>query len=305
MYVPFERRVQELSDERRLLDLAHEIWRNDRHRMNFETSFGTLAWEGPTAGRSRLFERDGHLVGWARLTPGYDRIRRVGERDTAPANLVWMVDWRDPDAGELLIAIIVWAESRSDAPFTTSHAIADDVAGAILDSRGYIPDSTEPFGIYLQLELPAVSHQPVAGYTFTTMADLADVELRAAAHRVAWEGSTRTAADVGRTMSKWPYRADLDIVALTASGEPVGSALAWYDSAYDYGEFEPVGVGPQHRGRGLARSLLRFGLERLSEAGASHAVVGARGDDDYPIPRHVYESTGFRRFVTQQIVRKL
>ncbi|MDQ3106722.1 MAG: GNAT family N-acetyltransferase [Actinomycetota bacterium] len=293
-----------MGDERRLLDLAHEMWHTDRHRMNFETSFGTLAWEGPAVGRARLFERDGHLVAWARLTPGYDRIRRVGERDTAPPNLVWMVDWRDPDADELLISIIDWAESRSDAPFTTSHAIADDVARAILVSRGYAPDPREPFGIYLQLGLPAASHQPVDGYTLTTMAELGDVELRAAAHRVAWDGSTRTAADVGRTMSQWPYRADLDVVALTDSGEPVGSALAWYDRAYDYGEFEPVGVGPDHRGRGLARSMLRFGLERLSEAGASHAVVGARGDDDYPIPRQVYGSVGFQRFATQQIVRR-
>lgn len=136
------------------------------------------------------------------------------------------------------------------------------------------------------------------------MADLDDVELRAEAHRVAWDGSTRTADDVRATMAQWPYRSDRDIVALTDEGRPVGSAIAWFDGTYDYGEFKPVGTASDHRGRGLGAAMLRFGLRRLAAAGASQAVVGARGDDDYPIPRRLYASVGFSTFTTQQIVRK-
>jgi len=65
------------------------------------------------------------------------------------------------------------------------------------------------------------------------------------------------------------------------------------------GEFEPVGTHPEYRRRGLARALNLFGLRRLREAGAEHAIVGCRGDDDYPIPRRLYASVGFRELSRQ------
>lgn len=302
--VTVTRRRFEPSDLRRLQDLCHELWRSDPARLNFETSFGTLAWEAANGGRARVFERDGGLVGWARLTPGYDRIRQVGVRDVAPPNLVWAVDWRDPAGADVLVELVAWAESRSDQPFTTSYAASDDDAAAVLRGLGYIDDSAEPFGIYLRQRLRSDEQPTLDGYRFTTMADLDDAELRAEAHRVAWDGSTRSADDVRSTMAQWPYRPDLDIIVLTDQGEPAGSAIIWFDDSYEYGEFEPVGIASTHRGLGLGAALLRFGLARLRAAGATHAVVGARGDDDYPVPRRLYASVGFERFTTQQIVRR-
>lgn len=298
------RRRFEPSDLRRLQDLCHELWRSDSARLNFETSFGTLAWEGAGVGRSRVFERRGELVGWARLMPGYDRIRQMGVRDIAPPNLVWAVDWRDPASVEVLSDIVAWAESQSHEPFTTSHAAADEQAAAVLRGLGYVDDPSEPFGIYLHQHLVNADEPSVEGFRFTTMTDVDDAELRAEAHRVAWDGSTRTADDVCSTMTQWPYRPDLDIIVLTDHGDPVGSAIIWYDDSYDYGEFEPVGTASTHRGQGLGAALLQFGLARLHAAGATHAVVGARGDDDYPVPRHLYASVGFETFAAQQIVRR-
>lgn len=299
-----ERRRVEPRDLRRLQDVCHELWRTDAARLNFETSFGTLAWAGMGVGRERVFERGGELIGWARLTPSYNRIRRMGVRDVAPPNLAWAVDWRDPANVPVLGDIVEWAESRSDEPFTTSHAAADSASAAILRDGGYVDDPSEPFGIYLQQELSSTDEPTVSGYRFTTMAEVDDLELRAEAHRVAWDGSTRTAEDVAATMAQWPYRPDLDFIALNESGNPVGSAICWFHSSYDYGEFEPVGVAATDRGQGIAAALLRFGLARLTEAAAGHAVVGARGDDDYPVPRHLYASVGFKQFTAQQIVRK-
>ena len=95
-----------------------------------------------------------------------------------------------------------------------------------------------------------------------------------------------------------------DAAAVVAREKAVGSALAWFDASYECGELEPVGVAPTHRGRGLAAAMLRFALARLREAGASHAVVGARGDDDYPVPRRVYASVGFDLVSTQRVVAR-
>jgi GNAT superfamily N-acetyltransferase len=252
-----------------------------------------------------VFERDGRLLGWARLTPGYDnRIRQMGVRDVAPPNLVWVIDWRDPARDDLLREIIEWAASRSDEPFTTSHAAADAQAAALLRDLSYDPDPTEPFGVYLQQALAPSEEPMLEGHRFTTMAEVDDLELRAEAHRVAWDGSTRSADDVRATMLQWPYRADLDVIVLAEDGSPAGSATMWFDETYDYGEFEPVGISSRHRGQGLGAAMLRFGLARLHAAGATHAVVGARGDDDYPVPRHLYASVGFVKFTSQQIVRK-
>src|SRR5206468_7204524 len=110
-------------------------------------------------------------------------------------------------------AIVGWAEEQADEPFTTSHAVDDVDAKAVLEQLGYHPDPSEPFGIYLQQSLsPATAAAALEGYAFTTMADLDDVDLRAEAHRVAWTASTRTGPDVRKTMATWPYRADLDII---------------------------------------------------------------------------------------------
>jgi len=217
--------------------------------------------------------------------------------------MVWIVDWSDPDPAEILRSILEWAEDHAEEPFTTSHTQQDTEAATILDDSGYRPDPREPFGIYLGQPLPAASVPPPDGYVFTTMAEIDDVELRAEAHLVGWPASTRTPDDVRATMATWPYRADLDIVVTTPQGTPVGSATIWYDEDYDYGEFEPVGIGADHRRRGVGAAMLRYGLERLAAAGASHAVVGARGDEDYPVPRRLYASVDFRLFTSQQIVR--
>jgi GNAT superfamily N-acetyltransferase len=297
------RRRFEESDLRRVQDLTHALWRREPSHLNFETSFGTLAWENGGFGRARVFERGDTLVGWARITPGYDRIRRMGELDVAPPSLVWATDGDD----SVLDDILTWAESRSDEPFTTSHAAADARSAAVLAERGYRPDPTEPFGIYLRQRLDNdVALEPPApsGYRFTTMAELGDLERRAEAHRVAWDGSTRSADDVRQTMAQWSYRPELDVIVLSGDGAPVGSATVWFDESYDYGEIEPVGVSSAHRGQGLAAAMLRFALARLAAAGASWAVVGARGDDDYPVPRRVYASVGFEMFTSQQIVRR-
>src|SRR5256885_4749546 len=102
----------------------------------------------------------------------------------------------DPAAApEVLGSILEWAEELAEEPFTTSHAIGDSAARTVLEQRGYAPDPSEPFGIYLQQPLPAPSAPPLDGYLFTTMAELNDVDVRAEAHRVGWPASTRSSDD--------------------------------------------------------------------------------------------------------------
>ena len=102
-------------------------------------------------------------------------------------------------------------------------------------------------------------------------------------------------------MATWPYRADLDCLAVAADGTLAASAIAWFDQSAGVAEFEPVGTATEYRRLGVAAALLQFAFERLSAAGATTALIGARGDDDYVGPRAIYTSVGFE-VVSRQVV---
>ena len=95
-------------------------------------------------------------------------------------------------------------------------------------------------------------------------------------------------------MQAWPYRSDLDCIAVAPDGHVAAYCLAWLDGENRVGELEPVGTHADFRRRGLAAAVCAFALRRLAEEGATRAVVYARGDAAYPAPKLLYESLGFR-----------
>jgi ribosomal protein S18 acetylase RimI-like enzyme len=131
------------------------------------------------------------------------------------------------------------------------------------------------------------------------MADVDDLTRRVAVHRAAWDGSKMTEARYADIMRTWPYRPDLDCVLESRDGELVASALAWFDPNLALGELEPVGTHRDHRRKGFARAVNLYALQQLRRAGATQAIVGSRGDDDYPIPKALYRSVGFRELSRQ------
>ncbi len=137
------------------------------------------------------------------------------------------------------------------------------------------------------------------GFALRTMAELSDLQARVRAHRAAWDGSRMTVERYEDIMRTWPYSAELDCVVVAPTGELVASALAWFDPELALGELEPVGTHPGYRKRGLACAVNLFALQRLRQARAKEAIVACRGDDDYPVPKRLYESVGFRELSRQ------
>lgn len=86
-------------------------------------------------------------------------------------------------------------------------------------------------------------------------------------------------------------------------GTLLASALVWYDEPNRAAELEPVGTDPNHRRQGLGRAVSMFGLSQARGLGALEAIVSCRGDQDYPIPRRLYRSLGFRE-LTRDLVFK-
>ncbi|MEV0730992.1 GNAT family N-acetyltransferase [Polymorphospora sp. NPDC050346] len=90
------------------------------------------------------------------------------------------------------------------------------------------------------------------------------------------------------------YRSELDMVAVAADGSFAAFGLGWLDVVSGCVLFEPVGTDPSHGRRGLARALCSEIMRVARDLGATQAIVGARGDDGYPVPRHLYAGLGMR-----------
>lgn len=195
-----------------------------------------------------------------------------------------------PEKPEHLEDVLEWAKAReTDVLDSNAEAIAT------LQRNGFkrAPDS-DPFMVFLARDLDELTEPHVPdGFELRTVGE-AEVESRVEAHRSAFEPSRVTVESYRNVMRAWPYRADLDCIAVAPDGRVAAYCLAWLDDMNRVGELEPVGTHADFRRRGLATAVCAFALRRLAEEGATTAVVYARGDAAYPAPKRLYESLGFR-----------
>src|SRR2546430_16411083 len=75
----------------------------------------------------------------------------------------------------------------------------------------------------------------------------------------------------------WPYRPALNGVVRGRDGTLAATTIIWLDERNGTAEFEPVGTHQGYRRLGLARSLLRYGMQRAAPAGATGVPVACRG----------------------------
>ena len=223
--------------------------------------------------RTRLWEEDGRVLAYAWLFEG--------------DALDFCVH---PDRQELLDAVLAWANA-SEVEVLDSNVDAL----AALERHGFEPPAAdEPFMFHLVRELDGLLQPPLPdGFELRTV-DEADVESRVDAHRSAFDPSRVTVESYRNVMAAWPYRSDLDCIAVAPDGRVAAYCLAWLDDENRAGEFEPVGTHADFRRRGLASAVCTFALQRLRDEGATRAVVYTRGDAGYPVPLKLYESLGFR-----------
>ncbi len=155
-----------------------------------------------------------------------------------------------------------------------------------------------------------VAGAPVPGYEIRPVRP-DEVGQRVAVHRSAWaparirtllglpltgdEGTSRYDEDRhGAARASPLYQPGLDLVAVARDGSFAAYGLGWFDEVTGSVLLEPVGTDPAHARRGLARAVCAAILEAARGLGATQAVVGARGDDGYPVPRRLYAGLGMR-----------
>ncbi len=295
---------------RAMQSLASEVWRLRPELVNTEVSMGELAWLWGAGHRNRsdtwthkLWEEGGRTLAFGWIFAPEEMIISETERRVEPARMLWQTH---PDRPELLDEVLDWfAEQVPNETRQTSARDVDADAIARLQQHGYVRDDPNaPWGMLNIRGLEDIEgHLLPTGYSALTMRELSNtagaLERRVEVHRAAWAPSKLTIQTYKDAMDTPPYRDDLDFVIETEAGELVASAIGWYDEANRVAEFEPVGTHPDYRNRGLGRALLLFGMQRFRAAGARQAIVGCRGDDNYPIPKKLYRSVGFEELTRE------
>ncbi|HEX5826793.1 MAG TPA: GNAT family N-acetyltransferase [Candidatus Limnocylindrales bacterium] len=163
----------------------------------------------------------------------------------------------------------------------------------VLTARGY-----EPAGLPEDLRTASLDRVPAgvlpAGYSIRPVRD-EDFPARGVLSLVVFhpepDGSDAMSLADYRNVQRCPlYRRDLDLVAVGPEGDLAGFTTAWFDDVTRTGFFEPVGVHPSHRRRGVALALLAEGMRRLAWYGAELAYTASYG----PEVGAVYEAAGLR-----------
>jgi ribosomal protein S18 acetylase RimI-like enzyme len=210
-------------------------------------------------------------------------------------------DWLElqvaPDRSDVAQELVEWFEEVSDAETQSALVMEHDVTEPALAAAGFVPDADAPWFTHHVLAVADLPEVPrVEGYRFRHVAPH-EARDRAAVHAAAWAdfGPSRVDETAYRqVMQAWPYRHDLDWVAVDEHDRMVASVVVWLDEATGVGLVEPVGCVPEHRGRGLAGAVTLAALHHLRAVGGSLAQVTPRGDDGYPGPQRLYRSLGFR-----------
>lgn len=103
--------------------------------------------------------------------------------------------------------------------------------------------------------------------------------------------------DRRKRMDAPDYLPEADLVAIGADGAIVGVAWSFREQLEDgpaRGWVHAVAVRPEHRGRGVAKSLLLTSLQTLREMGLDEALLAVDAGNETNALR-LYESTGFER----------
>lgn len=173
----------------------------------------------------------------------------------------------------------------------------DAIREPLLKANGYVKGDYAEYMRWRDFSDPLPGIKIADGYTIRSLGDDSELPARSWASWKAFHPDEPDSAYQGwewyRNVQKADgYRRDLDIVTASEEGEIAGFCTVWFDPITKTGMFEPVGVVPHHKQRGIGKAMMCEGLYRLKNIGAYRAYVGSYG----PIAHALYESAGFTNF---------
>ncbi len=201
--------------------------------------------------------------------------------------------------------VTAWAErqlpnlvgqSSPDAPIETVAYGKDAWLASLLKRYGYTKQ--EALDVYMQRSLDDSIDEPrlADGYTVRPFDTDNDIVQRAGVQSDAFAGQPEPGewafANTERFLRWYEGRDDLDLVAVSATGEIASFAVFLIDAGTLVGELDPVGTRASHQRKGLCKAVLLSGLPYMKSKGMKRVAVRT-GVENAPAIR-TYESVGFQ-----------
>ena len=202
-----------------------------------------------------------------------------------------------PTARDLLPALLDYAidELGARSAWVGDH---ETELQALLAARGFGPDQEGMVNRHLVHDLaPPPEVVLPDGYAVKAVEDTADYPERVRVHQAAWNSQNLTLDTFAAVRAAWPYRADLDWVAVAPDGRFAACCLGWLDPVSGSVLMEPVGTDPEFRRLGLAAAVCSAMLARAREVGAAAGAVNCVTEPACAL----YESIGFREAARSRI----
>ena len=206
---------------------------------------------------------------------------------------------------ELVLDLLKYAEehlplllegARSTEPVRTVAYGKDQWLAALLEESGYIREMAQEVFMLRSLEMEIDKPVLVDGYVLRPFDAQTDIFQRSGVQSDAFGDLVEPndwSIENTRRFVRWTEgRQDLDLAAVTASGEFASFGLFLVDPITLIGELDPVGTRAAHRRKGLSKAVLFSGLQHLKQEGMKQAVVRTGVDNLSAIK--LYESVGFR-----------
>jgi predicted N-acetyltransferase YhbS len=249
--------------------------------------------------RIRLWERDGEVVAWGWFNPPSSLDWHV-RADVAPHQVAALapevLDWFADRAARWAAEPAAPGEPARDSPDRLeAYALdGDERVSTALGRAGYVRAATPSYSHWYRrlTDDPAPPIVP-AGYTLRHVRGPAEIEARVDVHRAAFAPSRMTEAKYERLLSMEHYAFERDLVVEAPDGSLAAFTMVWWDPVARVGEFEPVGVHPSHRRRGLGKAINLAGLRLLRDVGAIDALVFSECAN--AASEALYASVGFQR----------
>ncbi len=255
----------------------------------------------------------------AALNPEWGRTVRLWETDDGRLVGVAHSDYASnislqlhPDYREIEAEMIAWGEDtlavvkeerRQVEVFVFDY---DVPRRRLLEARDY--DQMPYYGVTRRMRfgnraLPTA--EIAAGYTLRTTRpdDWDDCQRMADLLNAAFKRSIHNAQEYWNFCQRSPsFRHDLNLVAEAPDGSFAAHVGVNWEPINGYGVFEPVCTHPAHQRRGLARTLMFEGMQRLKALGAYDAYV----DTGDMVPANtLYDAVGFTEAYTGHYWRKM
>lgn len=255
----------------------------------------------------REWQHDGEAL---QLHPGdLGWYGRFGPEDTIDAIRRWSIDGKVVAVGLLdgsdVLRVAIDPKAESDAELAKQMAvdITQPERGILPEGSAFVETRT---GDLLREQL--IDQGWVSGDTWTSLRlDLTkpvedsglrvetvtpdQAHVRTAVQRAAFENSTFTEEKWHAMAAGLPYTDARCLIAYDDENNPVAIATVWSAGEGKPGLIEPLGVDPNHRGKGYGKAITLAAANALREMGSSSATVSTDSANIAAVA--TYKSAGF------------